>query len=63
METCGREFLGRRKFPSPSWEFTSALWEAELSGACLALVEPHLTGAWQSLFRLAMVHQTPPRNC
>ena len=37
VETCGREFLDRCKFPSLLWEFTSALREAELGGACLAL--------------------------
>ena len=35
METYGRKFLGRHKFPSPSWEFSSASWEAELGGRSL----------------------------
>ena len=42
METCEREFLGRRKFPTLSWKFTSALWEAELGGACFVLVQVSL---------------------
>ena len=35
METYGRKFLGRRKFPSPLWEFSLVLWEAELSKCSL----------------------------